>query len=447
LYLDNLYSRLFISVPPCEMYFSKIPFLRNVAEKRKISPLLAVFITVFIDMLGIGIIIPISPSLMFSVNNGILAPDVALHTRNIIYGFFMATYPFFQFFGAPILGTLADRYGRKKVLQISLIGTFIGYVLFAVAIQQQLLWLLFFARALPGFTGGNISIAYAALADISEPKEKAKNFGIVGMAFGLGFIVGPALGGLLSDPNMVSWFNAATPLCFTALLTVINIMYVYKQFPTTFKPAESKDLTLFIGIQNLRKAIGLVNMRIILLTVFLQAFGWNFFMQFNQVYLIQKFNYNPTQIGWLCAYMGVWIVITQGGITRVLARKIAPPEILKFSMAGLAIAIVIILIPEKAWLLYIINPFIAIFQGLTQPNQASIVSSLASQENQGEILGIQQSLQSFAFTIPPIIAGFLLNFDIRLPLFIASTITALAWLIFLTWFKESPRSPVHVAVE
>lgn len=407
-------------------------------SKKKISPILAIFITIFIDMLGIGIIIPITPGLFLSAEHSILSPETSAYTRNIMYGFLAATYPFFQFFGAPILGTLADKFGRKRILQITLVGTFIGYVLFAFAIRLKLIWLLFFARALPGFTGGNISIAMAALADVSKPEEKAKNFGIVGMAFGLGFILGPTLGGLLSSSEVVSWFSASTPLMFTALLTLLNMLYVYKQFPETFVPSvHNRQLTLFAGINNLKKAFQLVNMRVILLTIFLQAFGWSFFMQFNQVYLLQKFHFSTRQIGLLFGYLGIWIVVTQGGITRQLAKRYTPSKILRVSLIGAAIAILVLLLPEQVYMLYLINPFVAVFQGLTQPNQTSIVSSLGSKENQGEILGIQQSLQSFAFTFPPIIAGFLLNFDVRLPMIVAAMMTMLAWLVFFFYFKPA----------
>ena len=415
--------------------------------KKKLHPLVAIFITVFIDMLGIGIIIPITPTLFLSPQHSILSPEVTLHTRNILYGFLAAIFPFFQFFGAPILGTLADKHGRKKILQITLVGTFIGYVLFAVAIYLKLIGLLFFARALPGFMGGNVAIALAALADISKPEEKAKNFGIIGMAFGLGFILGPAIGGFLSDASLVSWFNAATPLCFTALLTVVNMIYVYNQFPNTFIPTKTRSLTFFAGVNNLKKAIGLVNMRVILLTIFLQAFGWSFFMQFYQIYLLEKFHFGAQQIGMLFGYIGIWIAITQGGITRQIAKRFAPPEVLKVALIFLSISILIILLPQQTYMLYWVTPFVAIFQGLAQPNQTSIVSSLASKENQGEILGIQQSLQSFAFTVPPVIAGFLLNFDIRLPMFVAALMTLFAWAVFFFKFKESAASPVHVAVE
>lgn len=416
-------------------------------KKKAISPILAIFITVLIDMIGIGIVIPITPQLFLNPAHSILSPDTSHQLRNIMYGFLAATFPFFQFFGAPILGTLADRYGRKKILQISLIGTFAGYILFALAIHYKIVWLLFFSRALPGFMGGNISIVLAALADVSKPEEKAKNFGIVGMAFGLGFILGPMLGGLLVSSDIVSWFDASTPLWFTAAFTIVNMIYVHIQFPETFTPTATKEPTLMAGIHNLQKAIKLVNMRVILLTIFLQAFGWSFFMQFNQVYLLDKFNFSPKDLGIVFAYIGIWVVITQGGINRLVVKRFAPPQILRLSIIGLSITIILVLIPNQPYMLYLVNPFIAIFQGLTQPNQTSIVSSLASKENQGEILGIQQSLQSLAFTVPPLIAGFLLNIDVRLPMLVASFITLLAWFVFFFWFRGSNTSPVGVTVE
>ncbi|MBL0308761.1 MAG: MFS transporter [Bacteroidetes bacterium] len=414
-------------------------------EKRKISPLTAVFITVFIDLLGIGIMIPVFAPLIIENKHGMIPPEVSEVTRNMLYGILTATFPFFQFFGAPILGTLADKFGRKKILQISLVGTFIGYVLFAVSIHAQILWLLFFARAIPGFMGGNISIVTAALADISKPEEKAKNFGLIGTAFGLGFILGPFLGGILSSKDVCHLFDYSTPLWFTALLTLVNIYYVQKQFPETFKPNSPGKISLMAGFHNLRKAFGLVNMRVILLTIFLQAFGFSFFMQFNQVYLIKKFHFEERGIGMMFGYIGLWIAITQGIIVRKYASRFAPDKVIRISLAGLSIAILVMLLPDHWWVLLLINPFIAIFQGLTQPNQTSIVSSLASSETQGEILGIQQSIASIAFTIPPLIAGVIVSFDFRLPIIASAFMTLLAWLNFYYRFEPSSGSSVEVA--
>lgn len=415
--------------------------------KKKLHPLLAVFITVFIDLLGIGIIIPVFAPLIIENKHGMMPPEMSEATRNMLYGVLTATFPFFQFFGAPILGTLADKFGRKRILQYSLAGTFIGYVLFALAIHFQVFWLLFIARALPGFMGGNISIVTAALADISKPEEKAKNFGLIGMAFGLGFILGPFLGGILSSSDVCRYFDYSTPLWFTALLTLVNIYYVRKQFPETFKPNARGKVSLLTGINNIRRAFGLVNMRVILLCVFLQAFGFSFFMQFNQVYLIKKFQFDEKSIGMLFGYIGLWIAFTQGVIVRKVTKLYSPPRILRVSLLGLSVTILALLIPDYWWMLLLINPFIAIFQGLTQPNQTSIVSALATKETQGEILGIQQSIASLAFTIPPLIAGVIVTFDYRLPLLAAAGITFLGWLVFFFKFKESVSAPAGVVVE
>lgn len=405
------------------------------ARKPKLNPTLAVFITVFIDLLGVGIIIPVFAPLIIENNHGIVPASFTETQRNMLYGILTATFPFFQFFGAPILGSLADKYGRKRILQFSLIGTFVGYVLFALSIHYNILWLLFIARAVPGFMGGNISIVTAALADISKPEERAKNFGLIGMAFGMGFILGPFLGGVLSSKDVCGWFDYSTPLWFTSLLTAINIYYVRTQFPETFKPSARGKVSLLTGIRNVRRAFGLVNMRVILLTVFLQSFAFSFFMQFNQVFLLKKFHFTEKQIGLLFGYIGLWIAITQGLIIRKVSGRFLPNQILRVTLLGLAVAIMLILLPSEAWMLYLVNPFIAIFQGLSQPNQTSIVSTLTPAESQGEMLGIQQSIASLAFTIPPLIAGVIVSFDFRLPLIASGVIMLLAWVNFFFRFE------------
>jgi DHA1 family tetracycline resistance protein-like MFS transporter len=414
-------------------------------QKKALSPLLAVFITVFIDLLGIGIIIPVFAPLIVQNEHGMLPAAMSESTRNIIYGLLTATFPFFQFFGAPILGSLADKHGRKKILQFSLAGTFFGYVLFALAIHFNILWLLFVARAIPGFMGGNISIVTAALADISKPEDRAKNFGLIGMAFGMGFIIGPAIGGILSSPKYISWFDYSTPIWFTALLTLVNIFYVYRQFPETFKSGIGTKLSLMTGVNNIRRAFGLVNMRVILLTLFLQSFAFSFFMQFNQVYLIKKFHFSGLQIGYFFAYIGLWIAFTQGVITRRASGKFSPPQILRVSLIGLGITLMAILVPNTWQLLLFVNPFVAIFQGLTQPNQTSIVSQLSPKETQGEMLGIQQSIASLAFTIPPLIGGFILNIDYRVPIIVSSVITLAAWAVFYFNFDDNKLKTISAA--
>ena len=394
----------------------------------KRNPILSIFITVFIDMLGVGIIIPVFAPLIVKNDLGIIPAQYDQASRQIIYGFLTATFAFAQFFGAPILGALADRYGRKRILNISLIGTLAGYIIFALAIHIKLLWLLFIARAIPGFMGGNISIALAALADLSDDKSKAKNFGLVGMAFGLGFIFGPFIGGVLGN------IDYSMPLWFTAGLTLINVLLVYIQFPETFKPKSVRPITMLAGFHNILKAFTYREMSVILLVLFLQAFGFTFFTQFFPVFMIEKFAVSKAEIGKIFGFVGIWIAFTQGFITRKMAVKFAPTQILRFSLLGMSIAVLLNLLPDTLFWLYAVQPLLAISQGLTQPNMTSVVSSLGTTENQGEILGIQASVQSLAFAIPPIIAGFISGIDYRYPIIAGSISLFLAFLVYTFFF-------------
>ena len=398
-------------------------------QKAAKKPILSIFITVFIDMLGIGIIIPIFAPLIVQNDLGIVSTQYNLAERQIIYGFLAATFSIFQFFGAPILGALADRHGRKRVLNFTLVGTFVGYLLFAGALHMKVLALIFIARAIPGFMGGNISIALAALADLSDDKTKAKNFGLIGMAFGLGFILGPSIGGLLSK------YDYALPLLFTAFLSLINIILVYIQFPETFKPKTVRPISLWAGFHNIAKAFSYGNMRVILLVLFLFAFGFTFFTQFFPVFMIYKFDATKQQIGCIFGFSGICMVLTQGVFTRALSGRVTPQQILKFTIVGLSISLMLTLLPTSLYWLFSVQPLIAVCQGLTQPNITSIISSLGTAENQGEILGIQASVQSLAFSIPPILAGFMSGVDYRLPVIAGSVSLLIGGLIFIFLFK------------
>ena len=408
--------------------------------KKTNSSILAIFFTVFIDLLGLGIVIPILPALIINPTANLLPFDTAFSERTIIYGFLIASYPIMQFFGAPILGTLADRFGRKKILTLSLFGTWIGYLLFIIGILTQNIYLLFIGRSIDGFTGGNISIAQSAISDISTEENKSRNFGLIGMAFGLGFVFGPYIGGKLSDPSVVSWFSFETPFYLALLLTTLNILLVYKMFPETLKEKSTRKIDLLAGFKNLGKAVSHPQMRSIFIIVFLLTIGFNFFTQFFQVFLISKFSFSQSQIGDLFAYMGLWIAVAQGAFLRPLSKKFSSQTILSFSIILLAITFPLLLLPDKAIWIYVIIPFIAIFQGLTQPNTTAIVSGLSDSKSQGEILGMNQSIASLAQAIPPIVAGFLTAINVNLPTLFAAGSTLLAWLVFKFLFKQ--RKPI-----
>lgn len=388
-------------------------------------------------MLGIGIIIPVIPALFFEADSDFFREAISYERRSVIYGFLLAAYPFMQFFGAPILGALSDRHGRKPLLIISLIGTMIGYFLFAIALLNGNLWLLFFSRLLPGFTGGNISIVYSAIADASEGAERTKNFGVVGMAFGLGFILGPAIGGVLADNTVLPWFNSSTPFLFTTLLTLLNIILVYFLFQETLQEKGSRVISLATGVKNILYSFRMPNLRAIFSVALLFSLGFTFFTQFFAVALIEKFDYSEKDIGLFYAWVGIWLVLTQGILVRILAkRNFKPTVLLQVGILTLSIGLLLVIFPGEARWEYFIAPIIAISHGITTPNLLSTISAQASPDQQGAILGINQSMQSIGATIPPIIGGYLTAINFHLPLIAAAGIVFLAWCLFMGTYKS-----------
>ncbi len=402
--------------------------------KNSRSPLFTIFLTVFIDMLGVGIIIPVLPALFFDPETSIIPLSTPETQRSFLYGALLAVFPLMQFFGAPMLGSLSDRFGRKPVLLITQAGTLLGYVLLALAILWQNIPLLFFSRMLPGFTGGNIAVILSSIADVSSNQDKARNFGLVGMAFGIGFILGPTLGGLLADDTILNWFTASTPFWFTAVLTGFNVLFILYAFPETLKQRRTVAVNPFSGFRNLAISFGMPNLRRIFIVVLLLSLGFTFFTQFFAVYLIQDFSYSEKDIGLLFGWVGIWLAITQGVLVPRLSKHYPPQQILMYSILGLSVSLVLVLLPNTTLALYLLNPLIALAQGITSPNLTATISMQASEEQQGEILGINQSMQSLGQLIPPLIGGYLITFDSSLPIWVGSGLILVGWLVFVLFF-------------
>ncbi len=423
--------------------------MTTIEDKKEIEKkpsLFPVFLTVFIDLIGLGIIIPVIAPLLLMPYSGILPVGMSMAEKSVILGFLIASFPLAQFFGAPILGALSDRYGRKKILTISLIGTLLGYIVFAIGITQQNIYILFASRMLDGFTGGNISIIQSSISDLSDPKNRTKLFGLIGMAFGFGFILGPYIGGTFSDETFVKNLNElthvnfspfATPFWFAALLSFANIIFVQLKFKETLLHKKNSPINALTGFINIGKAIKMENLRTLFIISFLYTLGFNFFTQFFNVFLINKFHFGVKQIGDYFAYIGICGALVQGFIVRKLAPKYSPSQLLKVSLLFACIGIFLQIFPNDSLYLYWIVPIISIGSGLSFPNLNSLVSQQAGPQAQGQVFGINQSIQSIAFAIPPIISGYLTTFNVNLPILLSSIVILCAWIFFTLKFKPN----------
>ncbi len=328
--------------------------MEKISAKLEGKVLPIVLFTVFIDLLGVGILIPVVPQLLANPASAfyLLPAGWSYKDGLILLGFLTAIYPFMQFLATPILGQLSDRYGRKRLLAISLFGTAVSYVLFAIGIVTKNIPLLFFSRAFDGITGGNLAVAQAAVADVTTPDKRTRNFGLIGAIFGLGFIAGPYIGGKLSTAGVTllhvgalklvtpTWFSAATPFWFAAVLSALNVTLVLTIFPETLAKVQS---TLAIkwnqSIKNIGRAFNLPGLRTVFVMTFLFWAGFTFFTTFFSVFMISKLHFTASNIGDYFAYIGLWVAFTQAALTAILAKRFANYQILRFSVIGLALAL------------------------------------------------------------------------------------------------------------
>lgn len=412
-----------------------------------------VIFTIFLDVLGVGILIPIIPQLLANPHSAYYLLPAGWDFRGglILLGWLIAIYPLMQFLSTPILGQLSDRYGRKPVLGFSLFGTAIGYVLFAVGIITRNIPLLFFSRALDGITGGNLSVAQAVIADVTAPENRTKNFAKIGAAFGMGFVLGPYIGaklgsggasvfGLFHTPH---WFNPATPFWFTAVLSVINTLLVLFILPETHQHMKNIKIKASKSIQNIVKAATYPGLRVVFPSIFLFWGGFAFFQTFFQVMLVNKLHFSQSNIGDFFAFIGICIAITQALITPALAKRFKPYQVLRVSLFGAGLGLLGYLLAHNTVQLLLVVPFFAIFIGNTIANSISIVSMSVGPKIQGEVLGINSSVQALAQSIPAILSGYIATIGINAPVMVGGFTIIAGGLLFWTIYKPSKHIMVH----
>ncbi len=343
----------------------------------------------------------------------------------LIAGFITAIYGVMTFIAAPILGELSDMYGRKKLLLLGVGILAISQVMFGLGIIAGSLSVLVISRIIAGLAGANISIAQAAIADISKPEDRAKNFGLIGAAFGLGFILGPVLGGFIEHATG----TASAPFFVAGILGVLNLLSVSLFLPET-RHTEKKEHTLSFlrALTNIQLAFTDKKVSPIYVASFLYIVGFSFFTSIAGIYLVQKFGLNAASLGTYFAAIGIWIVITQGFILRVLTKMYNERQILFVSLICVAVAIALTPFMPSILYQYILIPFIAIPQGLSMANINALISKSVSGDKQGMALGINGSLQALAQgTVPMVMGGVVALWGVSIPYFLAGACIIFAW--------------------
>lgn len=399
----------------------------------KRSIIILVAVTAFLNFIGLTLAFPVFTPLFMSPTSAFVPADMTRVMRAVLLGVMIGVYPFVQFFTAPVLGVLSDRFGRKPVLFYTAIGNTAAHLLVAVGVAMNSLGLVLAGRVLSGCFSGALAVTQSAMSDISTQQSRPRNFGLLGAMFGAALALGPAIGGVLSDHNHGALFTLATPFYAAAVFSLINVVLIGTVFFETHVLENRRHIPVSIltGPRQFAQAFTEPAGRALFTTSFLLYFGFNFFTGFFQYYLIERFHVTNTQFGMLFGYIGLWSILTQGVLTRPVSKRFAPANVLRITLIALSLVFPVMLLVPNYWLLYAVVFISPMMVGLSAPNLMTMVSELTDAKGQGRILGVNQSVQAAAQFIPPLVGGYIVGLNYTMPLWVAFASIFLAWAVFL----------------
>jgi len=361
---------------------------------------LTVLFSEFMDYAGVAIAYPLFAYMLFEPTLHFLPAHTPNDVRGIWLGILLALHPFMQLISAPIFGMLSDWMGRKKLLCWTRGLAIIGYGIAFLGCQFESIALVAVYRVFVGLAAGNCSIVSAVIADISLPENKAKNYGLLNMAFGAGFTLGPFLGGLLFHYSHLS-----TPFLAALFLAFLNWVVVSWKFKETLIQPRKVKIGIFAAVSQIKKGIAMRELRFLFLTLLIFSFGWSFFTEFIPVFLIDRYNMGPSKIGWFYGYISFFYALSAGFLIYPFIRKFNMERSLTFSMLGAGVYLWLFLTIQNTNLLWIYLPLTQFFQSFAYPVICALISNRVSLQRQGEVMGIYQAVIALALTITPLFGG------------------------------------------
>ncbi|MFM6928281.1 MAG: TCR/Tet family MFS transporter [Bdellovibrio sp.] len=355
--------------------------------KSKSASVRFIFATIFLDALGIGILIPVFPDVIRRFGHD---PSFVNH----YYGYFISIYALMQFLASPILGSLSDRFGRRPVLLISLLGAGLDYLMMAFA---PTLGILFAGRIVSGLTGASMTVASSYMADISDDSNRSANFGMIGAAFGLGFIVGPGLGGLLGHLGYQAPFIAA------AVFNLLNFAFGYFILPESLDAAHRRKVELkkLNPFHSLFKLLFQPGMRILIWIYLLLYLAGQVHPSVWTLYTQYKFNWSAFEVGMSLSFVGLSVAFTQGYLTRIFVPKWGELNALRVGIIFYILDFIALAFASQGWMMYAIIA-VTTLSGITGPASQSLISKDIPPSEQGELQGTLISIASLTAILGPL---------------------------------------------
>lgn len=386
----------------------------SVKIKRQLLPYAIVVMLAFI---GFSLPLPILPEMFLSGERTILPKEMSIHAKIILLGLMLTAFPIGQFFGSPFLGRMSDQYGRKRVIQYSLMGSTIGYLITAYGVFVQSLSLLFLGLFICGMCEGNISIAQSAIADLTTKETRSRYFGWLNFFINAGFIIGPLLGGKLSDPSWFPGLTFATPFWVAAILTVLGMGVIALRAKETLKEKRGERTSIF---PKLGKLLSFPLLKTYYVSAFFLALGFFYFFRYVTVYAERQFAFTTSDLGYLLAYNSVAFAVALLVFVPLVEKRLSAQNCTALFSFLLALSFILFLIPQEAKSMLWTIPFVGFFLALSITFDAVMVSTAVDEKHQGQAMGVLVSIQVIAEVITSASGGFLAAHLPSLPIIIGA---------------------------
>jgi multidrug resistance protein len=396
----------------------------NLAHRMALTPaqqqrssLGVIFLTVLLDLLGFGIVIPILP--LYAEK---------LHATDFETGILLAIYSVMQLIFAPIWGRLSDRHGRRPVLLVSILGSCGSQLGYALAPS---FWWLVVARGFAGLCGANITAAQAYIADVTDESKRAAGMGMLGAAMGLGFVFGPAVGGFLSQHSANLPFFVAAGL---AGINFISAVLILKEPRTAAERTRARTLT-WAGLVRTASTPRLLTL---MLLFFVVTFGFANLEATFSLYLERRFHYGRREASYMFTYIGVLMVIVQGGLVRRLVPRFGEKRLIVIGTLLMGAGFLLQYSADDVRMLLIAIAITATGNGLNTPSLSSLISRAASGDHQGGVLGVSQAMGALARVVGPLVGTWTLHFGVTVP-YLTGGVTMIVACLFASAFVRQPE--------
>lgn len=396
-------------------------------------------LVVLFAYIGFSLPLPILPK-MFLDSQTSIVPHLSYQLRMVLLGTVMAAFPLGQFFGSPILGSLSDRCGRKKIVLFSLVGTTIGYFVIAFSLAQYLIAGMVVGLIICGFCEGNVTIAQSVIADVTGLEEhkhrKSVYFGWLNICISLGFIIGPLMGGVLADSSLVPWFTFATPFWIAGVMTLIGIVVIAWYAKETLQQRLVEKIVFFPSLSGNLKA---PKIRMFYLCNLLLALGYFAYFRFLPVFLERRFSFSPATLSYEMVYTSFSLMLGVVFLIPWLAKRLKPIQALCLFSFLLAVSFVSVVLPTNVYALIFTIPLVGVCLGVVITHGSLLISNAAESHVQGQALGLLTSVQTLAEIVTGVLGSILAVGIFTLPIYIGAIMVFLCGILLCWQMKRGAK--------